>query len=85
MTRQFTSPYISDMEVDPFVIACRRCGRRGRYRIASAIAQYGDRCAPDFLRVVSADCPNRASMVDQIRYERAPEIAAVDDGKGRGL
>ncbi len=38
-------------------VACWHCPRRGRYRVANIIAQYGaDMHGTDFLKAVSADC-----------------------------
>jgi len=43
-------------------VACTRCLRRGRYRIARLIAAHGrDHPLPTLLHTISADCPKRGT------------------------
>lgn len=58
---------------DPVEVVCPRCGRAGRYRLASLLTRFGpDAAMPDILRAL-ADCPDAASMSDpcQVRYRIA--------------
>ncbi len=43
-------------------IACRRCERRGRLRVARLIEQHGDMRLPELRYILAADCP-RAEAV----------------------
>ena len=39
-------------------VACSRCERRGRYRVARLIEQHGaDRGLPELCTILAADCP----------------------------
>jgi hypothetical protein len=49
-------------------IACRKCDRRGRYRIATLIERFGgDKKLPDMIAEISGDCPRRQAMNVGIR------------------
>jgi hypothetical protein len=44
-------------------VACTRCDRAGRYHMAKLIARHGPVFpVPELLRLLSADCPKRASV-----------------------
>lgn len=44
-------------------VACTRCDRAGRYRLAGLIERHGPGFAiPALLRALSADCPRRRSV-----------------------
>lgn len=56
MTR-YTAPTLSTLDpAAPVRIACRRCDRRGRYRLATLMARYGDALLPEVLRFLARDC-----------------------------
>ena len=43
-------------------VACRKCGRFGRYRVAGLAAQHGaDTKLPDLRERLAADCPRMKS------------------------
>lgn len=51
-------------------VVCRRCERRGQYRLARLVERYGRSAAvAQFLDDVSADCPRRTNPAVSI-YER---------------
>jgi hypothetical protein len=59
-------------------IACTRCLRRGRYRLATLIARYGaDMPAADLLRIVSADCPARAKASPMVHERCDPHFVGL--------
>jgi len=44
-------------------VACTRCDRAGRYQLHALIERHRPACGiPELLRVLSADCPKRASV-----------------------
>jgi hypothetical protein len=44
-------------------VACTRCYRAGRYHLAKLIDRHGSAFpVPELLRLLSADCPKRASV-----------------------
>jgi len=48
---------------DTLAVACSRCDRAGRYAVATLIERHGPAFGiPDLLRMLSADCPKRASV-----------------------
>ena len=59
-------------------VACRRCNRKGRYRLGTLITQFGAECVmPDVGVRLSADCPKRSALLfERCRVyfsETAPE------------
>ena len=39
-------------------VACRKCNRRGRYKVANMIAKYGaDANLPELRFILATDCP----------------------------
>ena len=43
-------------------LGCRKCDRRGRYRIDSLVGRYGlDMRLPEMIAHISADCPRRSA------------------------
>jgi hypothetical protein len=59
-------------------VACRKCARHGRYKVAGLIAHHGaDANLPDLREVLAADCPRMksGSLSDQcgVYYPRLPE------------
>jgi hypothetical protein len=45
------------------VVACNRCERAGKYNLNALIGRHGeDFGIPDLLRLLSDDCPQRASV-----------------------
>ena len=66
-------------------VACRRCGRYGRLRVARLIEEHGpDFVAFDVVRIVSADCPRRGETqlyeLCQVHCPTLPKFMAP--GKG---
>lgn len=62
-------------------VSCTRCDRSGRYHLARQIEQYGaDFPGPEWLRIISADCPRRLTPSPSI-YElcgvHCPEMPAL--------
>jgi hypothetical protein len=44
-------------------VTCDKCGRTGRYDLASLIVRHGiDKGLPDLLAELSRDCPQRAGQ-----------------------
>jgi hypothetical protein len=44
-------------------VACTRCERRGRYRLARLLAEHGaDMKLPDLAQRLAADCPNAKAV-----------------------
>jgi len=47
---------------EELAVACNRCERAGRYRLAKLTDRHGPALAlPELLRLLSADCPKRAA------------------------
>ena len=42
-------------------VACRRCERRGRLRVARLIEQHGDMRLPELRYILASDCPRAAA------------------------
>lgn len=61
------------------VVACSRCTRAGRYHLETLIARYGQHCGvPELLRLLSADCPKRASIsAYDLCGIHGPELSAL--------
>jgi hypothetical protein len=64
-------------------VACTRCDRRGRYRLARLVEQFGgDYALPD-LGAELANCPNRNAAAHGERCDiRYPTLIAILDGGG---
>jgi hypothetical protein len=59
-------------------VACSKCSRSGRYRVADLVAKYGaDTKLPDLRSVFATDCPrmNSIAMYDQcgVSYPHLPD------------
>jgi hypothetical protein len=65
-------------------VACNRCDRAGRYGVATLMAQYGPAFSvPDLLRLLSADCPKRASVsAYDLCGVHCPDLSALFLGCG---
>ena len=58
------STKLSDYPGDTVRLACDKCGRKGKYRKQSLIAQYGGDIALPDLREEIANCERRGQMHD---------------------
>lgn len=60
-------------------VACSRCDRAGRYPLNTLIARHGaDFGVPSLLRMLSGDCPKRASIsAYDLCGVHAPELSAL--------
>ena len=66
-------------KLDALEVACRKCGRKGRYPVARLIEQHGrDAKVVDFLAEITADCPKKqaGNMSDQCAT-RCPDLPLV--------
>ena len=55
---------LADIGDEYLALACTKCERAGRYRVARLIEEHGaDTTLPD-LRVTLANCPRHGSMLD---------------------
>lgn len=65
---------------DTIEVACTRCPRRGRYRMATLIARFGPDGDGTWLTRLSADCPRRLDPAPSI-YElcgiHCPDLPAL--------
>ena len=52
---------LSDVREPTLAIMCDACGRRGRYRVETLIAEHGDAKLTDLLEAL-ADCPKARSI-----------------------
>jgi hypothetical protein len=60
-------------------VGCRKCERRGRYKVSNLIAKYGPELAlPDLRNILAADCPRmkKISIYEQcgINYPHLPAV-----------
>ncbi len=66
-------------------IACSRCERKGRYRVAKLVARLGADFSITDLGAELADCPRRSAAVNHERcdvyFPRLPNIMSVDEQK----
>jgi len=66
------------------VVECRRCTRKGDYRVSTMRQRFGERASlVDILRELSADCP-RAQKVRRRIYSDMCEARWVDVAKSIG-
>jgi hypothetical protein len=48
---------LSDVLSPTMTLACKACGRQGRFNVARLLAKHGDANLPDLRRFLSNDCP----------------------------
>ncbi|BBP99064.1 hypothetical protein BSFA1_41930 [Burkholderia sp. SFA1] len=64
-------------------IACSRCDRKGRYRVAKLVARLGEDVAMTDLGAELADCPRRSAAAHNDRcdvfFPRLPQIMPGDE------
>ena len=71
-------------------VGCSRCDRAARYRLDRLIARHGPACGiPDVLRLLSKDCPKRASVSADLCGVHCPELpgfflSTMDPAYGAG-
>ena len=66
-------------KLDVLVVACDKCGRKGRYSVARLIERHGrDAKVLDLLAEITADCPKKqaGNMSDQCAA-RCPDLPKV--------
>jgi hypothetical protein len=55
------SMILSDIRGPTVALTCEACGRRGRYRVETLLAEHGDARLTDLLHTL-ADCPKARSL-----------------------
>lgn len=88
MSREYASPYISDLPMLKIGVDCDRCGMRRRYDKAALIARIGDQNLPDLLpKLAKAEgCQLTANVFTdrcRLRYDdesRMPRLKPKDQG-----
>jgi hypothetical protein len=67
-------------EVDLFLSARDKCGRRGQYGIEQLLEQYGPDIAMPDLRHELAQCPHRRDMSNPCQVKYASAAASISEG-----
>lgn len=67
---------LADLTVTHLAVACRKCERRGKLRVARLIADHGDIGLPHLAGLLAGDCPKRHALPEHDRCSvYYPELA----------